>query len=362
MNRFSRKIADSLRGLPAVTVALTVVLAGCSTAGKPTVVRGVIGSEKQDFFRDPQVVKAFAGHGLKITVDSAGSRQIATSVDLSRYDFAFPSSAPAADKIQRARGTTVKYAPFSSPMVIATFQPIADLLAAVGVAKKGETGWTFDVARYLELVGKGTRWDQLRGNTVYPVRKDVLVSTTDPRSSNSAAMYLAIASYVANGSAVVQGTAAEDKVLPLVSKLFLDQGYTENTTEGPFEDYLSAGMGKTPLVLAYEAQFVGHAVRGDIRPDMLLMYPSPTVLSKHTLVPLNARGDTVGRLLTSDPELQRLAALHGFRTADTASFAKVTAEKRVRVAPDLIDIADPPSYDTLEHLLDGVAKRYGTPQ
>jgi hypothetical protein len=359
MNRFSKKIADSLRGLLAVTVALTMVLTGCSAARKPIAVRGVIGSEKQDFFRDPQVVKVFADHGLKITVDSAGSRQIATSVDLGTYDFAFPSSAPAADKIQRERGITVKYAPFSSPMVVATFQPIAVLLAAAGIGKNGPAGWTFDVARYLELVSKGTRWDQLRGNTVYPVRKDVLVSTTDPRSSNSAAMYLAIASYVANGSTVVQGTAAENKVLPLMSKLFLGQGYTENTTEGPFEDYLSAGMGKTPLVLAYEAQFVGHAVRGDIRPDMLLMYPSPTVLSKHTLVPLDARGDTVGRLLTSDPELQRLAALHGFRTT---SFAKVAAERRVRVAPDIIDIADPPSYDTLEHLLDGIAKRYGTPE
>jgi hypothetical protein len=325
-----------------------------------TTVRGAIGSEKQNFFADPQVGEAFARHGLKVEVDPVGSRQIATSVDLGRYDFAFPGGAPAAEKIQRQRRITAKYAPFSSPIAIATFQPIADLLVRAGVAGKAADGtWTFDVARYLDMVSEGVRWDQLAGNTAYRVRKNVLVSTTDPRNSNSAGMYLAIAGYVANGDAVVQGGAAENRVLPLLTKLFLDQGYTESTTEGPFEDYLSVGMGKTPLVCVYEAQFVERAVRGEIRPGMLLMYPSPTVFSKHTLVPLSEGGDRVGRLLTEDPELQRLAARHGLRTADPAQFAKVVADHKVSVATNLIDVADPPSYETLERLLDGVTKAYG---
>ncbi|MCW2947038.1 MAG: hypothetical protein JWR24_3755 [Actinoallomurus sp.] len=243
-------------------------------------------------------------------------------------------------------------------MVIATFQPIADLLTKAGVAKHGAV-WTFDVARYLDLVAKNVRWDQLKNNTAYPVRKNVLVSTTDPRSSNSAAMYLAIASYVANGDTIVQGTAAEKKVLPTVSRLFLDQGYTDNTSEGPFSDYLSVGMGKTPLVWIYEAQFVDAAARGQLKPGMVLMYPSPTVVSKHTLVPLNAEGDRIGRLLSTDPELQRLAAEHGFRSSDPAEFTKVTADHNVPVEPNLIDVVDTPSYETLEHLLGGVAKSYG---
>jgi hypothetical protein len=51
--------------------------------------------------------------------------------------------------------------------------------------------------------------------------------------------------------------------------------------------------------------------------------------------------------------------VHGFRTADPAQFAKVTTEHHVPVRPDLIDVVDTPSYDTLEHLLDGVARAYG---
>jgi hypothetical protein len=337
-----------------------LLTAGCSSAPSgPTVVRGVIGSEKQDFFADPQVVRAFARHGLNVQVDPAGSRQIATSVDLRKYDFAFPSSAPAADRIERQRGITAKYTPFSSPMAIATFQPIADLLASAGVAHHTAGGWTFDISRYLALVARGVRWDQLPGNSVYPVRKNVLITTTDPRSSNSAAMYLAIASYVANGSTVVQGADAENRVLPVVSRLFLDQGYTDSTTQGPFEDYLAFGMGKTPLVLVYEAQYVDKAVRGELKPGMVLMYPSPTVLSKHTLVPLDAHGDTVGRLLTEDPDLQRLAAQYGFRTADPSQFAQVVAAHAVPVITNLIDVADTPSYNTLEHLLTRIAQSYG---
>ncbi|WP_433634226.1 three-helix bundle dimerization domain-containing protein [Nocardia sp. CA-120079] len=322
-----------------------------------TTVHGVVGSEKLAFFEDPRVVEALARKGVKAEVDPAGSRQIATSIDLGKYDFAFPSSAPAAERIQRARNISTKYTPFSSPMAIATFQPIADLLTAVGVVRPGPVP-TFDMARYLELVRTDVEWDKLRDNTVYPVHKNILVSTTDPRTSNSAAMYLAIASHVANDNTIVQGPAAEQAVLPTVSRLFVRQGYTENSTDGPFREYLAAGMGPTPMVWIYEAQFVEATVRGQIKPGMVLTYPSPTVVSQHTLVPLTAPGDRIGRLLATDPDLQRLAAEHGFRTSDPSRFAKVAADNYVPVPADVIDVIDTPTIDTLEHLIDSVTKSY----
>nr|SBO95904.1 hypothetical protein BN4615_P5420 [Nonomuraea gerenzanensis] len=119
------------------------------------------------------------------------------------------------------------------------------------------------------------------------------------------------------------------------------------------------GMGPSPMVWIYEAQFVEAAAHGQVKPGMVLLYPSPTVLSKHTLVPLKPSGDRLGRLLSTDPRLQRLAAEHGFRSNDTGSFAEVAAAHGVPVAKDPIDVVDIPSYDTLEHLLEGVAKSYG---
>jgi hypothetical protein len=90
-----------------------------------TTVRGVIGSEKQPFFRDPAVAAVFARHGLPVQVDTAGSRELATRVDLDRYDFAFPAGIPAAERIRRERKVTAFYQPFYTPMAVGTFKPIA---------------------------------------------------------------------------------------------------------------------------------------------------------------------------------------------------------------------------------------------
>ncbi|WP_405160910.1 hypothetical protein OG203_31665 [Nocardia sp. NBC_01499] len=361
----SAAVAAVVAALVVVTV-VTVALAVRRPSAAPTeapgvsslaLVRGVVGSEKMSFFQDPKVAEVLARSGVKVEVDSAGSREIATSVDLGKYDFAFPSSEQAAERIQRQRNVSAKYIPFSSPMAIATFTPIADLLAKAGVVHRGPVS-TFDMAPYLRMVGNNTRWDQLGDNTAYPVRKNVLISTTDPRSSNSAAMYLAIAGYVANNNTIVQGTSAEQDVIPTVSRLFVGQGYTQSSSEGPFDAYLASGMGPTPLVWIYESQFVDATVRGQIKPDMTLLYPSPTILSRHTLVPLGEAGDRIGRLLSTDPDLQRLAAVHGFRTNDATQFAAVTTDHKIPVAADLIDVITTPTFDTLERLLDGVGKSY----
>lgn len=348
-----------------VVLAIAVIMAvrqpdsSSAPAAAPalTTVHGVIGSEKAAFFNDPQVADALAKHGLKVDFEPAGSRQIATSVDLSKYDFAFPSSAAAAERIQRQAGVTAKYTPFSSPMAIATFKPIADLLTQAGIVQQGATT-TFDVEKYLSLAEKGTQWNQLDGNTVYPVSKNVLVATTDPRTSNSAAMYLAVTAYVANDNTIVRGPTAEDAAISRVSRLFTRQGYTESSSDGPFKDYLANGMGPVPMAWIYEAQYVDAAVHNQLKPDMVLMYPKPTILSQHTVVPLNDKGDQLGKLLTTDPDLQRLAAEHGFRPADGSLFTKVTTAHQIPVDTNLVNVVDPPNYDTLEHLLDDVAKSY----
>ncbi|MEC3914854.1 three-helix bundle dimerization domain-containing protein [Nocardia sp. CDC160] len=365
------RLVENKRALGAVAAGVAVVLAAgtvlavrhsdspsvTSAATALTTVRGVVGSEKAAFFDDPRVAEVLAKHGLKVEVEPAGSRQIATSVDLGRFDFAFPSSSAAAERIQRQRGVSGKYVPFSSPMAIATFKPIADLLGQSGIVQTGATT-TFDIEKYLQLAEKGVQWNQLDGNSTYPVSKNVLVSTTDPRTSNSAAMYLAVTAYVANDNTIVRGTKAEDYAVSRVSRLFTRQGFTESSSDGPFKDYLANGMGTVPMAWIYEAQYVDAAAHDQLKPDMVLMYPTPTVMSQHTVVPLTDKGDQIGKLLTTDPDLQRLAADHGFRPTDVTLFTKVTTAHQIPVDANLINQITPPDYDTLEHLLDGIAKSY----
>lgn len=325
-----------------------------SPTSAPTVVTGVIGSEKSAFFADQRVKDVFAANGLQVRVDPAGSRQIATTVRLDDYDFAFPSSSPAADRLLAARPTARTYAPFSSPMAIATFAPIVELLTRAGVV--GPDGTTFDVRRYLQLAAAETRWDQLPGNTAFPARKNVLLSSTGLCQSNSAEMYLAIASYVANGDSVVADPGAAAAVTPTVQPLFTDQGYLPATTEVLFEDYQSAGMGRVPMALIYEAQYEAEQLGPDstLPPDARLLYPNPTVFSRHTLVPLNPAGDRVGELLSDNPELIKLAAEYGFRPTDPRPFTDALAAKGLPAPPTLVNVVEPPNYDTLERMLAGL--------
>lgn len=323
-------------------------------------VRGVSGSEKEPFFRDPQVAAAFARHGLQVQVDYAGSRQIATLPNLGQYDFAFPAGVPAAEKISREHKTVGRTEPFYTPMTIATFRPIVDLLVRNKVARPFGNGYyQLDMAAYLALTRHNARWSDLAGNTAYPAHKSLLVTSTDVRTSNSAAQYLAITSYVANGDNVVQSRGQADAVLGRVAPLFLRQGFTAASSEEPFDDYLSVGVGKTPLVMIYEAQFLAKAAAADgsLTKDMVLMYPTPTILTKHTAVALTARGNTVAQLLATDPDLQRLAVTYGFRVADPAAQHRYLAARKVPDPPNLVDVIEPPAYEVLEYLITRIDKQ-----
>jgi hypothetical protein len=211
--------------------------------------------------------------------------------------------------------------------------------------------------KFLALVAADTRWSDLAGNTAYPSNKQVLITSTDITTSNSAAMYASIASYVANQNNVVASAAQAAAAATTIAPLFARQGYTEQSSEAPFDDYLSIGAGKTPIVMIYESQFVARAVANDgsIQPGMVLMYPTPTIVSKHSLVPLTANGDAIGQLLTNDPTLQELAVQFGFRTADPTAFANVVKTAGIATAPSLIDVVEPPTIDNLEALINSIS-------
>lgn len=339
-------------------IVISYAQAHSSPGAKLTVVHGVIGSEKLPFFQDAGVVAEFRARGYDVQVDTAGSRQIATTVDLSKYDFAFPAGEPAAVKIQKDHHATATYIPFYTPMAIATFTTIVDLLKAAGVVTSVGGVPTLDMKAFLALVAQNKRWTDLPNNTTYPAGKSIIITSTDPTTSNSAAMYLSIASYVANANNVVQDPSQAQAVLPAVAPLFTRQGFTLSSSEAPFEEYLSIGIGKDPMVMIYEAQFLSRlaAKDGSITSNRTMLYPSPTVFSKHTVVPLNAKGDAIGKLLVNDAKLQGFAVKYGFRTNDSSAFNKYLTDRGVAPPPQLVDVIDPPTYDNLEALINGIAK------
>jgi hypothetical protein len=328
-----------------------------STPSSLREIKGVIGSEKEEFFRDPQTIAALAKLNLKVTVETLGSRTIATTPDLAKqYAFAFPAGVSAAEKIKRDQNVKKSVQPFFTPMVIASWQPIADILIANNIVKKKDNAYYIvDMVGLFNLIIDEKRWSDLAGSEKYSTNKSILVVTSDVAKSNSAAMYLALASYILNNNAIVQNEAQIAPLLPKLSSLFSRQGFAESSTEIPFQDYLTMGMGKSPLVMIYEAQFLREANKKEnspIKAEMIPLYPEPTLFTKHVFIPFNADAEILANALMTDAELQRIAVQHGLRTANTALFVK---EKLAVVPQDLVNVIDAPSYEMLEVMINQIS-------
>lgn len=323
--------------------------------------RGLIGSEKEAFFADPRVQQALAARGITVVIEKAGSRAIAGRYDAKAYDFGFPSGAPAAAQLKAQAKASAVFTPFYTPMVLASWRPIADILVANGIAERqGDIYYVVDLPALMDLIEKGKRWRDLKGSQAFSTNKSLLISSTDVRTSNSAAMYLALASYLVNNQQIVQSQADVDRVLPTVAPLFLRQGFQEQSSSGPFEDYLALGMGKAPLLMAYESQMVEFWLKhpNKIKSDMVLMYPRPTVFSKHVLVPYTPAGVRVGEALENDPALRTLANEYGFRTGGDTRGPETWAQRGIAVPEVLVDVIDPPSHEWLERMIEAIETRF----
>lgn len=328
---------------------------------KQVSVRGLIGSEKTPFFADPRVQEALAKQGISVTVETAGSRAIAARFDAAKYDFGFPSGAPAAFQLRAVAKAGEVYNPFYTPMVFASWRPIAEILVANGIAeRKGDIYYLSDLPALMKLVQSGARWRDLKGSQAFATGKAVLVNSTDVRSSNSAAMYLALTSYLANGQQIVQSQADVDRVMAEVAPLFLRQGFQEQSSAGPFEDYLALGMGKAPLLMAYESQMVEFWLKhpDKLKSEMVLIYPRPTVYSKHVLVPYTPAGARLGAALQNDPALRELAHEYGYRTGGESKGPALWAKRGIQLPEVLVDVVDPPSHEWLERMIQDIEARF----
>jgi hypothetical protein len=353
----TRLVFLAIVGVAILAIAATFLL-GSQSAGQEMI--GLVGSEKVPFFEDERVQEALREQGLNVTVQKAGSREIATSFDLSEYDFVFPAGVPAAAKIQRENGISASYNPFFTPMVIGSWKPIADILVEQGIASDQGGYYLLDMEQLLKLMADETRWQDLPGNDAFAVNRSMLVTSTDVRKSNSAAMYLALASYVTNGNTIVQSLAESDVLMPVLSGLFLRQGFRPSSSQEPFEDYLVKGMGHSPMVMMYEAQFIAQAAQesASIQPEMVLMYPVPTIFTKHVLIPLTEQGQALGEALENDPELQQLAIEFGLRNGNLNYFQEFTGQLPITLADSLVNVIEPPDYEVLEGMIQRIEQQY----
>lgn len=331
------------------------------TAAGRIAVKVLTGSEKEKFLTDPALAKVLDDEGITISVQKAGSREIATRPDLKTFDVAYPAGAPAAVKISQVTGSKRIYPTFFTPIAVASWKTLIPVLKQSGlVAEKAGTFYIVDMSKLVDMMQKGTRWKDLPGNTEYPVSKSVLVTSTDVRKSNSGGMYLSLAAYVTNGNNVVDNDADADTIGDKMAGLFSRQGFQESSSAGPFEDYTSMGIGKAPLVMIYEQQFLEYVLSHQSpNPDMVLLYPAPTILSKHTLVALSDNGARFAQVMTTNPKVAGIAHRFGFRTEDNTELFALADSHKFAIPHTLVDVVDPPTYDILERLIGRIEIKLG---
>lgn len=333
-----------------------------------TVVRGVIGSEKESLFSDPEAQAIFNSYGLDVQVTTSGSWAMAERDGITEVDFASPSSEIAAAHLTDVHGDAVLSTtrPFYSPLAIATGDTVLDVLQQNGIAEQRDGVWYLDMAAYLEAVAQGRRWTDLAGSEAYPSSRNVMITTTDIRSSNSALMYLCLASYVLNGNAVVTSEdAARQQATESLARLFLDQGYSQSSSSGPWESFLSKGPMNQPLTLIYESQYLEAQMNEPSRvtSSMRICYSSPTIFSDHVVVAFSEAGQRVQDILQNDADMARVIARHGFRLngSNSGAFAETLDEASLTgFAEDgtFIDAAQAPSYEVADAMLQTIEALY----
>ncbi|MBK3626163.1 hypothetical protein JHN59_15180 [Streptomyces sp. MBT49] len=267
-----RRIAGIVLAVLLTAGVVVAVVAGRSEGDKGTAtktVRMVIGSEKAEFFADPDVVKALAAKGYTVRAETSGSWAM-EGLDLEGYDLAFPSSQA----------------------------PATELAAKYKVRQGGRDGG--------KVVASGAEVER----TAPLLHKLVSVQGAQQSSTDAA-----FRDFV---SGAVRSTSA-----PLLHKLVSVQGAQQSSTDAAFRDFVS-GAGN-PLVLVYESQVASLLAGGQQPDDLVVLYPDTTVNSDHTAVPLTENGTALATLLSTDPRLRGLEIRHGFRPQGvTAEFASAT--------------------------------------
>ncbi len=212
-----------------------------------------------------------------------------------------------------------------------------------------------DMHKLAELMLSGKRWKDLPNAAAFPVNKAVLVTTTDVRKSNSAAMYLALMSYVTNGDQVVDDRATAEARGREARTALPAPGLPGRPQRQPRSPTMSrSGMGKTPLLFAYESQC--DRVSAQAGCPAPARHGGAPALAHHPveerLRPLHRRRPPAGHPADERP---RRSARPRTATATACptmpGFRPAWTKAGIAAPGTILEVADPPSFETLETMI-----------
>ena len=343
-------------GILAAVILSAVVYVFISNDQAVTEINGYVGGEKIGLLEDEEVQDILRDR-YKLVMDytKAGSIDMITA-DASGRDFLFPSNQTALELYRQIHGDPVKSEIiFNTPIVLYTRSAVAQALADSGIASLNEGVYTVDMTKLTEAIEAGTTWADIGLTQLYG---SITVGTTDPTKSNSGNMFAGLLANTLCGSVADENNLNE--ILPRLQNIFQKLGYMESSSSDLFDQFLKTGMGAKPLIAGYENQLLEFAVENpdtweQIKEDIVMMYPTPTVWSSHVYIALDEAG-TAGIDALLDEDIQRLAwEKHGFRTGvyDTSTDAEHFGVSGI--ADEITQVTPMPDANTMDRIINALS-------
>ena len=320
------------------------------------VLDGYLGGEKIGLYEDEEVAQIMADRfHIQFTYSRAGSLDMVTA-DQTGRDYLFPSSQTALEYYEDEHGRPLaSEIVFNTPIVLYSHRLVSDALEAQGVVTEQDGVLYADMEKLTQMMLDGTSWADIGLPELYG---SVSVDTTDPTKSNSGNMFAALLANVCNGGQTVTEDDA-DRILPMLEQIFDQLGYMETSSSDLFSQFLNMGVGAKPMIAGYESQLIEFAVQNpeayeELKDDLVMIYPTPTVWSTHVYIALTEEG-RLGAQALLDEDVQRLAwEKHGFRTSGYGIIEGSLPGGVTGVAQEVTQVIPVPGYDAMKKIIDGL--------
>ena len=342
-------------GILVVVMIVAVAYVVINNSREVTEISGYVGGEKIGLLEDEEIQEIFRDdYGITIDYAKAGSIDM-ISADQTGRDFLFPSNQTALELYEMANGEPVKSEiVLNTPIVLYTREAVAEAMVKAGLINKKDGVYYVDMAALTKAVEDGRTWADIGLPQLYG---SITVGTTDPTKSNSGNMFAGLVANTLCGGVADENNVQE--ILPRLQAIFQKLGYMESSSSDLFDQFLKTGVGAKPLIAGYENQLLEFAVEEpdtweEIKDDIVMLYPTPTVWSSHVYIALNEKG-TAGIDALLDEEVQRLAwEKHGFRTGvyDTPADSKHFDVSGI--ADEITQVAPMPDADTMEIIIEAL--------
>lgn len=319
--------------------------------------QGYLGGEKIGLFENPEAAKVMANkYGVAFDYRKAGSLAM-VDADHTGMNYLFPSSQTALDLYERQYGKPAQSEIiFNTPIVIYSHQPVRQALQDQGMVTEEDGVYYMDMQALVAAIAEGKSWADVGLPQLYGA---VHVQTTHPSLSNSGSMFSGLIANVLNGGRVV--TEADlPQVLPQLTQVYSRLGYMEKSSADLFDQFLRTGMGVKPMIAGYESQILEFAVQEpetweQIKDDIVIIYPRPTVWSSHVYIALDNDGKR-GIPALMDDEVQTIAwEQHGYRTSYYGAGSEINQFGVDGVATDLTQIAPMPDSAVMSEIIDALS-------